>query len=201
MCREASKCHRKSFLCPQFHERNSFPVHHLALAFLLHRHRVDGINFISSSSCFLCHMRMRFLTSLSYQVEATKSIVVRAPGDLLESLAKLFSGIARCFSSSSSEFPAVCCVPFTDSRARFLCKLVSNNCYDHQSRSPDTPKRFIIFINDFAFNSIAFFVGLETEESANDFHHRSRRVYEARLLRARRKVKKLFFGLFLVFYE
>lgn len=72
MCREASKCHRKSFAVLR---QNSFPVHHLAaLAFMLSllRHRDGGINFIwndfYSTSLGSC-VEMRLLTSLSYSGE------------------------------------------------------------------------------------------------------------------------------------
>lgn len=69
MCREASKCHRKSFSALR---QNSFPVHHLAaLAFVLSllRHRDGRINFIWNdfySTSFGPCVEMRLVTSLSY---------------------------------------------------------------------------------------------------------------------------------------
>lgn len=72
MCREASKCHRKSFAVLR---QNSFPVHHLAaLAFVLSllRHRDGGINFIWNdfySTPFGSCVEMSLLTSLSYSGE------------------------------------------------------------------------------------------------------------------------------------
>lgn len=77
MCREASKCHRKSFAVLR---QNSFPVHHLAaLAFVLSllRHRDGGINFIWNdfySTPFGSCVEMSLLTSLSYSGERVGSI-------------------------------------------------------------------------------------------------------------------------------
>lgn len=48
LCREASQCQWESFIVP----RNSFPVHHCALALLCRRHRGVRINLISKSFSF-----------------------------------------------------------------------------------------------------------------------------------------------------